>query len=280
MKLGPEGYDKIAICGSAPSSSLLAPFEDKSWAIWGTSPSEWAQLAGRRTDVWFEVHRYIPYPPAQVGRPGTKSWFSPEFHQFLKDHPCVFMTDPHPDIKNAHRYPFEEMLRKYGPYHFSSSVSWMLALAIETLAPMVEEGKHPTLALFGIDMAAQSEWSYQRPACQHFLGMAKMMGIQVVIPPESDLMQHNFIYGLGEHNPRYIKLSARKEELEGQKTQLEQGIQQAQLNLQRVLGSLDQLEYFLETWSDDIVPEITDAMSFSGRYLDKPLGGAVVDEND
>jgi len=47
MRLGPDGSRKIALLGSAPSSTLLAPFNDEAWSIWCTSPSVFAQLQGR-----------------------------------------------------------------------------------------------------------------------------------------------------------------------------------------------------------------------------------------
>ena len=266
VKHGPDGFTGIAIFGSAPSSSLLGPFDDPSWAIWATSPSCWAQLQGRRTDVWFEVHRFIPYPPGQNNLPGTKPGFSPEFRQHLINHPCVYMTEGHPDIPNCHRFPYDDMIRKHGRYHFQSSVPLMMALAIEDLLPLVEQGKHPKLALFGIDMAAQSEYSDQRPACQHFLGLAASLGIQVVFPPESDLMMPPPVYGLVEHHPRYIKLAERQKELEAQKQQAEQALQHAQLSHQRILGSLEMLEYVMSTWCEDVDPNIVDAYSYSGTF--------------
>lgn len=265
VRLGPEGFDSIAILGSAPSSCLLAPFNDEKWAIWGTSPSCWSQLSGRRSDVWFELHRFLPYPPGQSQSPGTRPWFSPEFHQFLKEHPTVYMTEYHPEIGN-HQYPYQAMRDKHGDYHFCSSVSWMLALAIETLAPLVAEGKRPKLGMFGVDMAAGSEWAYQRPACQHFLGLAKNMGIEIVLPPESDLMRPATLYGIGEHTERHVKISERIKEMEAQKANAEQMAQQAQMSLQRIQGALDAYEYVLSCWCDDTNPDIAQAMSFSGAF--------------
>ena len=38
LKLGPDGFNKIAILGTAPSSMALAPFKDPAWSIWACSP--------------------------------------------------------------------------------------------------------------------------------------------------------------------------------------------------------------------------------------------------
>ncbi|HEB27351.1 MAG TPA: hypothetical protein ENI05_06190, partial [Porticoccus sp.] len=242
MRLGPEGYENIAILGSAPSSILLAPFDDPTWSIWGTSPSCWAQLQGRRTDVWFEVHNYRPYPPGQSTAPGTKPWFSPEFNQWLREHKgTVFMTEGHPDIPGCVQYPFKEMIAKHGEYHFGSSVPEMLALAIEQMPK--------SIGLFGVDMAAGEEWAYQRPACQHFIGVAHALGIEIVLPPESDLMRPNLVYGLGEHTPMYIKLDSRINELVGQQAQILQTRQQMVIEEAAVNAALDAFRYIQSTWS-------------------------------
>ena len=93
VQLGPDGYSNIALLGTAGASMALAPFDDKSWAIWACSPGAYSICAQKRSDVWFEPHRWQPSEPGKYGAPGTKPWFSPEFHQFLKEHKGpVFMS--------------------------------------------------------------------------------------------------------------------------------------------------------------------------------------------
>ena len=260
MKLGPDGFKNIALIGSAPSSTLLAPFNDPEWSIWCTSPSVFATVASKRSDVWFELHRWLPYKSGNAGAAGSRPWFSPEFHQFLKEYKGpVYMTEKQPDIPNCIQYPYQAMLDKHGPYHFTSSIAWMLAWAIEQ--------KPKKLGLFGIDMSAGSEWAYQRPGCQHFIGLAKALGIEIVLPPESDLMRHSTLYGIGEHSHRHIKLRERMAELESQAAGLQQNIGQMTATLQSVLGAKDAINYMMEVWSDDIDGDIAHAMSFSGVFV-------------
>ena len=68
IPLGPAGYNKIAIIGTAGSSMTLAPFKDESWAIWACSPGAYPHCAQNRSDVWFEPHRWQPTPPGQMWR--------------------------------------------------------------------------------------------------------------------------------------------------------------------------------------------------------------------
>src|SRR5215831_4146159 len=51
---------KVALIGTAPSSRMLAPYNDPSWKIWGCSPGNMKILP--RADVWFEVHSNLLWP--------------------------------------------------------------------------------------------------------------------------------------------------------------------------------------------------------------------------
>lgn len=273
LKLGPTGYTKIAILGSAPSSIALAPFEDPSWAIWVCSPAAFATVASRRSDVWFETHRFLPSEPGKSGAPGTRPWFSPEFHQFLRDHKGpVFMSQVDPTIPNSVRIPFEELLKKYGPYHFCSTIPWMLALAIEQMPKAI--------GLWGIDMSSSEEYVQQRPACQHFMGMAKALGIEVVLPLESDLMRPPLIYGLGELNPRHIKLSSYLDMHHKERGLFRQQLENLKMQEAYVTGRIDALTYVLQNWSDDIEPDIAQAMSLAAQYVVPSTGADVRDIKD
>lgn len=240
-KLGPDNFTKIAIVGSAPSSRDLAPWNDPDWAVWCCSPAIYP--LAKRSDVWFELHRFLPYPPGKPQEPGTRPYFSAEFCEFLNRHPLVFMSEKHHLVKNSERYPYEEMLQKHGPFHFNSTISWIIALALEC--------KPKAIGLFGIDMAANEEYAYQRPGCQHFLGLAKSLGIDVVLPPESDLMRPPTLYGISELSQRHIKLRARLEELQGRRNAAQNSHAQLTQEIQFLNGAIDNLNYMMMHWVDD-----------------------------
>jgi len=244
---GPQGFDKIALIGSAPSSIRLAPFSDPSWAIWGCSPGAYGLCT--RSDVWWEIHRWEP--PA-VGKPfdaANVPWFSPEYAEFLRKYPGpVITSQPIDSVPNSAVLPFADLIAKYGPYFFTSSVAWMLALAIEM--------KPKAIGLWGIDMAASSEYAFQRPGCQHFIGLAMSMGIEVVLPPESDLMRPTTLYGVSEYNPMMIKLKVRKAELEGRLNAAIAAGNAAQNEMTFLRGALDQNEYILSTWIDAVPTDL------------------------
>lgn len=272
LKLGPDGYNKIAILGTAPSSMELAPFKDPSWAIWACSPGTYPICAKNRSDVFFETHRWMPTPPGQFGAPGTKPWFSPEFHTFLAQHRGpVFMSAIDSSIPNSVRIPFEPLIERYGPYFFNSSVSWMLAVALEVLVPRAQAGEKVAIGLFGVDMSASEEYAYQRPGCQHFIGLAKSLGIDIVLPVESDLLRPSTMYGIGELNPRHIRLNARLVDCQAQRNNLMQQQQQIVQSINKIDGAIGELNYLLTTWTDDIPEDIAKAVSFAGQFA-QPRG--------
>jgi hypothetical protein len=230
---------KIAIIGSAPASIQLAPYDDPEWQIWGCSPGAYG-VAGKYSHAWFELHRWEPQVP---GIPGTgQPWFSPEYCEFLARHPGkVYTASPIPEVNNAQVFPFNDLIEKYSPYFFTSSIAWMLALALE------QEGVEE-IGLWGVDMAAHEEYAQQKPGCQHFLTMAVERGIKITIPPESDLLQPPALYGISENSPMMIKLTARKNELERRKFDAEQRMSQAQNEVHFLNGALDDLGYMIQNW--------------------------------
>ncbi len=223
---------RIALIGSAPSSVALAPYEDTSWKFWGCSPGAYPYV--RRWDAWFELHRWEQAP-----------WFSAEYIQFMRSKPDnpVYMIRPVAEIPNSVSYPKDEMITRFGPWFFNSTLSWMFALAITQGATEI--------GLWGVDMSAQEEWIYQRSGCQFFIDMAKKCGIKVHIPPQSDLLRPPPLYGFSEEDHLYIKLHARKAELAARiddALKREGMAREERIFLQ---GAMDDIQYLLKTWIAD-----------------------------
>jgi hypothetical protein len=223
---------KIALIGSAPSSVDLAPWGDASWEIWGCSPGAWPHA--KRVNRWFELHKWEP----------SKPWFSSEYINFMsRVQGPVLMIDAVADVPNSVAYPKDEMLKRFGPYFFASSLSWMFAMAIAEGATEI--------SLWGVDMSATEEWVYQRSGCHYFIHLAKSMGIKVWTPVESDLMRPPPLYGFSENTPEFGKLLARKQEIQGRMQDAirrEAGAHDERMFLQ---GALDDIDYHMKTWIAD-----------------------------
>lgn len=240
---------KIALIGSAPSSIRLAPFNDPSWLIWGCSPGAYPVVSN--VAAWFELHRWEP--PVIGKADQQKPWFSPEYCLWLGQQPVVWMIDPVKELPNSKRYPFEQMVRKYGPYFFTSSVAWMFAMAIEAIledrqARPVEPLITDEIGLWGIDMATTDEYGYQRAGCQFFAQIAQQLDINVVIPHESDLLMPPPLYGVVENDPMMIKLTTRKQELVNRLNGVNAALDGNVREKHFLEGAIDDLTYIMGTW--------------------------------
>jgi len=163
----------IAIMGSNPKNKLAAPFDDPDWKIWACSTHNappHQELP--RVDEWFEVHS----PAADPTR-------SPEFLAWVKDLSTkipVHMRD-RADYPDSLEYPEEEMKARFGPFFFTSTISYMLAKAI------AEEPE--AIGIWGVMQASENEWTYQRDGIRYFIQMAHNAGIKVLVPPEARLFR-------------------------------------------------------------------------------------------
>lgn len=234
---------KVCIVGTAPSSMGLVPAGDPSWKIWACSPGTYGQVP--RIDEFFELHRWEPGQP----------WFSEGYCNFLRNFEGpVWMSSPIPEVKNCTLLPVQDLVSKYGPYFFTSSISWMMAMAIEAGAEKI--------ALYGVDMAAFEEYGYQRAGCQFFAMLARSKGIEVGVPPESDLLRPSALYGVCENSHQWIKTTARARELSHRRAECEQVITQKTQELQFLRGAIDDLGWVQNTWFGN-----TDSMT---AYVEPP----------
>lgn len=244
---------KIGLLGSAPSSVRLAPYGDASWQLWGCSPGVYA--VAPRVDAWFELHRW---EPGQIGKPDTqKPWLSPEYVAWMSRQRLVWMANQVPEIPGSRAIPIDYLSDRYGTYFWTSSVAYMLAMAIDMI---LEARKRRTAAdqpdeddqigLWGVDMAATEEYGFQRAGCQHFICMANQLGIGVIVPPESDLLRPSPMYGLCESEHWHIKLLERRRELQGRLNMHRQHAADHTRMVAFIEGALDDMHYHMETWSE------------------------------
>lgn len=257
---------KIAILGSASSSLGLAPHSSPEWSIWGCSPGVYPYTD--RMNAWFELHRW---EPGVVGKAGTqKAWFSPEYVQWMAKLACpVWMQQHVREIPTSRALPVEELVAKYGSYFFTSSVAWMIACAIEEILEHREQlaakltvgstGHQPVnaeemepdvIGLWGIDMSATEEYGYQRAGCQHFLLLAGDLGIQIYVPPESDLLRPMPLYGICEGEHWHIKAMAHQRELEVRLANAKSAVANATQEQHFVAGAMSELNYQMLTWGE------------------------------
>lgn len=228
---------KVAIVGFAPSSYLLAPFQDPEWEIW--SLNEAYTLPGfTRADRWFEIHirdeidvtqrdaNHIDWLRAQKALP-------------------IYMIRRFNDIPMSVKFPIENFIKRFKTNYWTNTVSYMIALA-------VAEG-FTTIAIYGVDMAqgsvqgGPSEYAEQRPSCEYFIGWARAKGCTVIVPPQSDLLGSIGLYGYDGDGSRFKgKARARITELNGRMNGLRQQLSVVERNRFGAFGEIQGLTQALQ----------------------------------
>lgn len=221
---------KIAIIGTAPSSRMLAPYQDPSWKIWGCSPGNMNVIP--RADVWFELHGNLLWPEC-------RSYGEPYINWLRQLNIPLYMQDQSL-CQNALTFPKDEMVAKYGVYFFTSSFAWMMAFAIEQGAKEI--------GLFGVDMASKDEYILQRSGGHYFIQLAASKGIRVLLPNESDLMQPPPLYGYSEVTPFGRKVHVREQELRERIAQMRNERDKLIHSITYLEGALEDMDYVKQIW--------------------------------
>jgi hypothetical protein len=224
---------QIAVCGSAPSSRMLAPFNDPTWEIWACSPQNYDFP---RVDAWFEVHS-LDRKYCHANMP---------YYNILKEHPRVYLSAPDKRLPKGIVIDEKPYLAKYGPYFFTSSLAWMMACAIEQ--------KPKRIGIWGVDMSAAEEYGYQRAGMHYFMQKAAELGIEILLPPQSDLAMPCPLYGWKEHWPMFWKIRQSAKELEQKAHERAKTEKQAHDEKLVYQGARDFLEYIQNTWLYDTRP--------------------------
>lgn len=222
----------IAIIGTAPSSRNLAPFDDPGWEIWTCSPGN---MEVPRSDVHFELHSLdVNWVDIDLDRKIA-------YFEWMKKRSKTYLARQYPGFANSEAYPLEAMSEKYDKYFFTSSVSMMIAVAIEQ--------KPERIGIWGVDMATDDEYMLQKSGCQFFIREARKQGINVFVPPESDLDVPPPIYGLCMESHMWRKLNARDIEIRIRLQNLAAErlrISKEEVHLQ---GAKENNDYILSTWA-------------------------------
>lgn len=175
---------KIVLLGSAESTRDLAPFDDPSYEIWGLA---WRYKDHPRMDRCFEIHSEDHWG-AYAGDL-YKAWLKEPKSFDGSDSPVTVYVRP--EVQKKYRackpYPIDDAVNLMGHEYFASSFAYMLALAI------LEQPEE--IAVYGIDLASDEEYAYQRPNAEYLLGIARALGIKITIPWQSALLTAQWVYG-------------------------------------------------------------------------------------
>jgi len=246
--------DKVAIVGFADTRKY-APFDNPEFEIWGMNEL-YIEHDIPRVDVLFELHdfEHIKKSRRNAGE-GHFKWL-----QEAKI--PVILQEEHEDMPMSIAFPKNVIISKFPRAYFTNTVSWMMAYAI-----MLE---YKTIHLYGINMAVDGEYSYERPSCEYFCGIAEGLGIELFIHPDSDLCKTTFLYGFENdfvlkhkiqvridelterqkifENNKNVLLVEYKQKSGEMKQHYESEIQKMEWAIQQCVGALNECKYMYQSY--------------------------------
>jgi hypothetical protein len=235
-------YRKIAIIGTAEPHWRSSPFDDESWEIWTCGG---VYSVAPRITRHFEIHDKAETCKGW-GDPATEAAQRNVYWSWIAQQgPKVFLKDVLPETPNATAFPIEALCQLFPDKYFTSSISYMIALAI---AEGVDE-----IGLWGIDMALTGdgeadEYGRQRPSVEYYLGIAAGQGIHVHLPPETTLLRSRKLYGFdGPVEDGFNKAAMAKiQELTARQTELENFIKLREAEIEKARRDLTGARWAIE----------------------------------
>jgi hypothetical protein len=84
-------------------------------------------------------------------------------------------------------YPIQAVVRRFNTTFFTNTIDYMIALALLREFKIIE--------LYGVNMAHDSEYAYQRPGIHYWLGRAEEAGTKVIVHEPSTILKTDLMYG-------------------------------------------------------------------------------------
>jgi len=236
--------DKVCILGFAPSW-VDAPFGDDTFDVWCLNEmyETFNKHGMGRASLWFEVHS-----------PDSTSKSSERHQAFLAGCPIpVVMQEYFPKYPNSVPFPraavkkmvqenwiVDENCDTYT--NFSNQVTWMIYMAILM--------DYKEIHVYGVDMAHESEYAWQRPSCEAALAFAAARGIKVARPKSSELCHFPKDYGFDTDNAGRHYKKKRQKMLMEKRNRLSQELENilkaktnTELSIAQIDGALSEINH-------------------------------------
>lgn len=230
----------LAIVGTAGSSGA-APYDEEIngeplYEIWCGSTAL-VKDDVKRCDRAFEMH-----PKRYWGQIVVTD----RLNQFKGP---VYMQDHYDEIPNSVRYPYEEVRKQfYLPtmgenLYVTNTITWMILLAIY-------EG-YRDVSLYGVHMAHETEYAYQRASCSWAIGILQgmqMMGedIKIHIHEDSQILRAEYEYGYHEPTAQMQYVKSRIDGFTKGLSQAENEIKDLQVRVYRTQGAREEARHMYE----------------------------------
>ena len=244
----PRTKTKVSIVGFAPTSMTDVKYvwDDPEMEVWGLNQLYIAfpQVVEKATR-WFQIHSRNSYDINVARDIGHHEWLT-----LQKDFP-IYMQEVNDDVPMSYRFPREEIMNVFGTY-FTNSISWEIAVACYETMIARQNGQKgfEEMHIYGVDMAQTSEYEFERPSVEYFIGIARGMGIKTVVSEKSDLLKTMYIYPFDDSAPFRTKINVRMQELRTRAQQAGMAEQQAHDSRLQLLGALDNMNYIKQSWEN------------------------------
>jgi hypothetical protein len=166
----------VCIVGLSPTSRDRVFKEPPGMEMWCLNNGHicFKPEENQRFTAWFQIHPRADFEANNNPRYGNL--------KFLKT--CgipLYMEQVWEDIPTSVRYPQSEIIETLGYEYFTSTMAYMVALAIY-------QG-YEEIRLYWIDMAAETEYFHERPCLEFWLGVAHSKGIGIVMPEDCPILK-------------------------------------------------------------------------------------------
>lgn len=278
-KQGWNGRTKFALVGASMSSMLAAPFDDDEWVIcsigglYNRLPIFQQPKVPYDRIAWFEIHHrdLLTTQRESAGIPHT---YGHMYFAWMRDFVAagghLVLKDELEEVPGAVAFDREAAAELcQGVLYFTNSVSYMIAWAMMQGAT--------DIGYWGIDMMhadnqENQEYSYQRPSCEWWMGLAHGpgSGITMHLPDESDMLKTAYQYGDREESVWRNRLRNRYRMLLGQLKQEEQQATQLVAKSAYKKGQVSMLDWMLKSHLPGESGAETGVAPFPGSNKERP----------
>lgn len=233
---------RLAIVGCSDSKAL-APFEDPDIEIWSVN-NAYGHI--KRYSRWFEIHT-IEFNDGHFTRRWNRDFRGLDVDIYLShlsalDCP-VYMQKHWDCIPKSIEFPLGDVTKYFGnDRYFTNTISYQIALAIM-------EG-FEEIQIWGVDMAVDTEYHWQRPSVEYWIGIAKGMGIKIYVPPTADLLKTRFLYAFEEKDSDSWtkKTQGMIKNMQDRQTTAQQKMQIAHDQMQQYVGAIAAIKEIDKIW--------------------------------
>jgi hypothetical protein len=253
--------NRVYIVGTASTKDII-PWNDPDAEYWGVNNLYGVTLTNAtgtcHYDRWFEIHNLWLDPATnKFLRRGDAEFRGQPVLDYLKgiaNLGCtVYMQKHWPDlIPMSVQYPLQEVVAffqekgidlRYCRY-LTNTITYEIVLAIYL--------GFQDIQVWGVDMQAGTEYGWQRPSCEFWLGVAAGLGIKIHIPEEADLLKCRFIYGFEEKQQDDFrrKLEKIRKDMKIKRIQAQQQVAENERHMQQLLGAENVVTEIQNIWTN------------------------------